>query len=94
MGTQAQSVGLNRIYGGFSRADRLVVTLMALVGAAWQAQSGASGIEFLAASEYVHWLMIGNSELNGMTFALVISAWGGLYTFIARFISTRRLLLK
>ena len=94
MGTQAQSVGLNRIYGGFSRADRLVVTLMALVGAAWQAQSGASGIEFLAESEYVHWLMIGNSELNGMTFALVISAWGGLYTFIARFISTRRLLLK
>ncbi|HJO42280.1 MAG TPA: CDP-alcohol phosphatidyltransferase family protein, partial [Candidatus Thalassarchaeaceae archaeon] len=36
MGTQAQSVGLGRIYGGFSRADRLVITLAGLVWAAWQ----------------------------------------------------------
>ena len=27
MGTQAQSVGLGRIYGGFSRADRMVLTI-------------------------------------------------------------------
>ena len=30
MGTQAQSVGLDRIYGGFSRADRLVLTICLL----------------------------------------------------------------
>jgi len=94
MGTQAQSVGLGRIYGGFSRADRLVITLLALMGAAWQAQSGTSGIEVLEMGDYVKWLMLGNSELNGMTLALVVSAWGGVYTFIARFFSARRLLLQ
>ena len=30
MGTQAQSVGLGRIYGGFSRADRMVITIIGL----------------------------------------------------------------
>ena len=43
MGTQAQSVGLNRIYGGFSRADRLVLTVACLVAASWQAYSGGAG---------------------------------------------------
>ncbi|HJM18342.1 MAG TPA: CDP-alcohol phosphatidyltransferase family protein [Candidatus Thalassarchaeaceae archaeon] len=94
MGTQAQSVGLGRIYGGFSRADRLVITLLALIGAAWQAQSGTSGIEVVEMGDFVRWVMLGNSELNGMTLALVVSAWGGAYTFLARFIVTRRLLLQ
>ena len=37
MGTQAQSVGLGRIYGGFSRADRMVLTILALLVVSWQA---------------------------------------------------------
>ena len=45
----------------------------------------------------MHWIMemlnLGNSELNGMTFALAVSAWGGAYTFLVRFIKTRSQLL-
>jgi len=37
--------------------------------------------------------MLGNSNLNGMTVTLAISAWGGVYTFLSRFVSTRNQLL-
>ena len=93
MGTQAQSVGLGRIYGGFSRADRLVVTLAGLLWASWQAGTGGSGIDVSDLHEYAHWALLGNSELNGMTIALAVSFWGGIYTFVIRFIETRKQLL-
>ena len=76
MGTQAQSVGLDRIYGGFSRADRMVLTLVALVLAAWQAHWGVAGIEMSDFHWLGEWALLGNSELNGMTFALGISGLG------------------
>ena len=91
MGTQAQSVGLGRIYGGFSRADRMVLTLVALIVSAWQAHSGA---ELFITSSLADWVLLGNSELNGMTFALAISAWGGVYTFLVRFVKTRNGLIE
>jgi len=93
MGTQAQSVGLGRLYGGFSRADRLVVTLVGLIWAAWQAGTGGAGIDISAAHEYAHWALLGNAELNGMTFAIAVSFWGGVYTFVVRFLETRKQLL-
>ena len=93
MGTQAQSVGLGRLYGGFSRADRLVVTLAGLIWAAWQAGTGGAGIDISAAHEYAHWALLGNAELNGMTLAIAVSFWGGVYTFVVRFIETRKQLL-
>ena len=93
MGTQAQSVGLGRIYGGFSRADRLVITLAGLVWAAWQVGTGGTGIDITTAHEYAHWALLGNPQLNGMTLALAVSFWGGFYTFIVRFIETRKQLL-
>ena len=93
MGTQAQSVGLGRLYGGFSRADRLVVTLAGLIWAAWQAGTGGAGIEISAAHEYAHWALLGNAELNGMTLAIAVSFWGGVYTFVVRFLETRKQLL-
>lgn len=93
MGTQAQSVGVGRIYGGFSRADRMVLTILALLVVSWQAYTGAVGISV----DSMHWIMevfnLGNGELNGMTFALAISAWGGVYTFMIRFLKTRTQLL-
>ena len=93
MGTQAQSVGVGRIYGGFSRADRMVLTILALLVVSWQAYTGAAGISV----DSMQWLMevfnLGNGELNGMTFALAISAWGGVYTFMIRFLKTRTQLL-
>ncbi|MFL2975383.1 MAG: CDP-alcohol phosphatidyltransferase family protein [Candidatus Thalassarchaeaceae archaeon] len=89
MGTQAQSVGLGRIYGGFSRADRMVLTLVALIVTAWQAHGDVSGISIESFHWLADWALLGNSELNGMTFALAISAWGGVYTFLVRFVKTR-----
>ena len=94
MGTQPQSVGLDRIYGGFSRADRMVLTLVALVAASWQAHAGVSGFAVSEINDAAQWIILGNSELNGMTFALAISAWGGVYTFLVRFAKTRNGLLN
>ena len=93
MGTQAQSVGLDRIYGGFSRADRMIITLLGLLTAAMQAYTGGSGIDVTNYHEMFKYILLGNNELNGMTGALAVSAWGGIYTFIVRFNSTRRQLL-
>jgi phosphatidylglycerophosphate synthase len=94
MGTQAQSVGLDRIYGGFSRADRMIVTLLGLLIAAMQAYTGGSGIDIVSYNEYLEYILLGNTELNGMTDALAVSAWGGVYTFLVRFNSTRKQLLE
>jgi len=93
MGTQAQSVGLGRIYGGFSRADRLVITMIGLLAAAIQAITDTVGISSDSIHEYFDWVILGNSELNGITFAIAFSAWGGVYTFIIRFLKTRKGLL-
>ena len=93
MGTQAQSVGLGRIYGGFSRADRLVITMIGLLAAAVQAITDTNGISSNSIHEYFDWIILGNSELNGITFAIAFSAWGGVYTFIIRFLKTRKGLL-
>ena len=62
MGTQAQSVGLDRIYGGFSRADRLVLTIACLIAAAWQAYSGGVGYD-VTDIEYAGWIILGNAEV-------------------------------
>ena len=94
MGTQAQSVGLDRIYGGFSRADRMIITLLGLLIAAMQAYTGSTGIDLVSYNEYFEYILLGNEELNGMTGALAISAWGGIYTFIVRFRSTRSQLIE
>ena len=94
MGTQAQSVGLDRIYGGFSRADRMIITLLGLLIAAMQAYTVSAGIDLVCYHEYFEYILLGNEELNGMTGALAISAWGGIYTFIVRFNSTRSQLLE
>ena len=94
MGTQAQSVGLDRIYGGFSRADRMIVTLLGLLIAAMQAYTGGAGIDITSYNTYFEYILLGNTELNGMTAALAVSAWGGVYTFLVRFNSTRKQLLE
>ena len=71
----------------------MVLTIMALLVVSWQAHTGTTGISV----DSLHWVMevfnLGNSELNGMTFALAVSAWGGVYTFLIRFIKTRAQLL-
>ena len=69
----------------------MVLTLVALISVSWQAHVGLSSIE---TNEIGEWILLGNSHLNGMTAALAISAWGGVYTFLVRFVKTRNGLLS
>jgi len=75
MGTQAQSVGLGRNYGGFGRADRIVVTLIGVLLASIQSFSQISDPSWLG----IDW--------NPMILVVFISLIGGLYTFLSRFIA-------
>ena len=38
-------------------------------------------------------VILGLEEVNGLGMAVIFSAWGGLYTFVTRFISARKMLL-
>ena len=92
MGTQAQSVGLGRIYGGFSRADRMVITVVGMLLASLQAADVFSLILTIEGGPGA-FVILGLEEVNGLGMAVVFSAWGGLYTFVTRFISARKMLL-
>lgn len=78
MGTQAQSVGLGRNYRGFGRADRLALTLLGGLAAAWQAFSGMVDMAEIP---------LFGGGLNAFSIVLLISLLGGLYTFTTRFVS-------
>ena len=78
LGTQAQAVAGSRNYGGFSRADRMVLTFVALIGAALMA--------YLDAASWGEW---NNIEINPISLIIAISGLGGIYTFIIRFYKAR-----
>ena len=78
LGTQAQAVAGSRNYGGFSRADIMVLTFIALLGASLMA--------YMDASSWGEWSGI---EINPISIILGISGVGGIYTFIIRFIKAR-----
>ena len=79
LGTQAQAVAGSRNYGGFSRADRMVLTVVALLSAALMA--------YMDAGSWGEWSGI---EINPISIILGISGVGGIYTFIIRFIKARK----
>ncbi len=79
LGTQAQAVTGSRNYGGFSRADRMVLTLIALLSAAvmaWFDLTSFGTFQGLA--------------INPISLIVFISGIGGAYTFIVRFTKARR----
>lgn len=78
LGTQAQAVAGSRNYGGFSRADRMVLTFAALISAAIMA--------YLDAASWGEW---NNIEINPISLIIAISGLGGIYTFIIRFYKAR-----
>ena len=78
LGTQAQAVSGSRNYGGFSRADRMVLTFVALLGAALMA--------YMDAGSWGEWRGI---EFNPISAIIVISGIGGIYTFIVRFFKAK-----
>jgi phosphatidylglycerophosphate synthase len=86
MGTQAQSVGLGRNYGGFSRADRIVVTIVGTLVAAGQVFFDVGDLEFNMPG-------LIPDAWNGLSAVLAISLVGGLWTFLSRFIAARHDLL-
>jgi archaetidylinositol phosphate synthase len=78
MGTAAQSVGLKRDYGGFSRADRSIVLMLGVLGAATQSANQWPG--FTGPS-----LFGGSLQWNSVSIALTLCLAGGLTTFALRF---------
>lgn len=78
MGTAAQSVGLQRDYGGFSRADRSTVLMLGVLGAA--AQSAIHWPGFTGPSPCG-----GSLQWNSVSLALTFCLIGGLTTFVLRF---------
>ena len=89
MGTQAQSVGLGRNYGGFSRADRLVTTFVGIFLAAMMAFQGTSDIAVPDAISS----LVGFDGINALSAVLVISLLGGIWTFLTRASTSRKELL-
>ena len=82
MGTQAQAVAGSRNYRGFSRADRTVLTLLSLI---------VMGIMLLAgwSSTAMYPGLFDHIEINPLSLIVFISALGGTWTFLVRFMQAR-----
>ncbi len=78
LGTQAQAVAGSRNYGGFSRADRMVLTFAALIVSAIMAYTDSGS-----------WGEWNDIEINPISLIIAISGVGGIYTFIVRFYKAR-----
>jgi hypothetical protein len=81
LGTQAQAVAGSRNYGGFSRADRMMLTWLAIINAALMA--------FMDWSDPAIWFGLG---VNPLSLMVIVTALGGLYTYGLRFHQARRVL--
>jgi phosphatidylglycerophosphate synthase len=82
MGTQAQAVAGARNYRGFSRADRTVLTLLSLVVMGLMLIMGW-GTDAVYPAPYDH------IKVNPMSLIVFISALGGLWTFLVRFVQAK-----
>jgi len=82
LGTQAQAVIGSRNYGGFSRADRMMLTILAL----------ALTIIMIIIDMSDPWNFpdrFGGMGLNPMSAIVIISGLGGIWTFLVRFMGAR-----
>lgn len=79
MGTQAQAVAGSRNYRGFGRADRTILTIIsiALMGVFIHMDVGSFGT-FPGVLDHI--------EINPISLVVLISAFGGLWTFLIRFV--------
>ena len=79
MGTQAQAVAGTRNYRGFGRADRTIMSIVALILSAL--------FIFLDVGSFGNFPWIfDHIEISPMSIVLIISGIGGIYTFLVRFI--------
>lgn len=82
MGTQAQAVAGSRNYRGFSRADRTVLTLVALL---------LMGVLLLVGFDLnaTYPGPLDHVVVNPLSLVVLISALGGIWTFIVRFLQAQ-----
>ena len=82
MGTQAQAVAGSRNYRGFSRADRTVLTLLSLIFMGLMLIFGTEvSAVFPAPFDHIN--------VNPMSLIVFISAVGGIWTFLVRFLQAK-----
>lgn len=82
MGTQAQAVAGSRNYRGFSRADRTVLTLLSLIIMGLMLIfNTAITASFPAPFDHIN--------VNPMSLIVFISAVGGIWTFLVRFLQAK-----
>ena len=83
MGTQAQAVAGTRNYRGFSRADRTILSIVAIF---------VMGI--LVYNDNYDWGnypgLFDHIQINPLSIVVFISAIGGIWTFLIRFIQARQ----
>jgi len=79
MGTQAQAVAGTRNYRGFGRADRTIMSIVALILSALFLFFDVASFGYLPG-------MFDHIEISPMSIVLIISGIGGIYTFLIRFI--------
>ncbi|RPG69905.1 MAG: CDP-alcohol phosphatidyltransferase family protein [Euryarchaeota archaeon TMED99] len=82
MGTQAQAVAGSRNYRGFSRADRTILSIVAIF---------LTGIFIYAGVEDFGMFpgVLDHIPINPMSIIVLISAFGGLWTFLVRFMQAK-----
>ena len=81
LGTQAQAAAGSRNYGGFSRADRMMLTWLAIINTALMA--------FMDWSDPAIWFGLG---VNPLSLIVIVTALGGIYTYGVRFRQGRAVL--
>jgi len=82
MGTQAQAVAGTRNYRGFSRADRTILSIVAIfVMGVMVYMDKSSWGTFPGPFEHI--------SINPLSLVVFISALGGLWTFLIRFMQAR-----
>ena len=83
MGTQAQAVAGTRNYRGFSRADRTILSIIAifLTGIMLYFDSASWG-QFPGIFDHI--------EINPLSIVVFISALGGIWTFFIRFVQASK----
>ena len=78
MGTQAQAVAGSRNYRGFSRADRTILMIVAIFLTGIFIHAGIKDVGMLPG-------ILDHIPINPMSVIVLISTFGGLWTFIVRF---------
>ena len=78
MGTQAQAVAGSRNYRGFSRADRTILSIVAIFLTGIFIHAGVEDFGMFPG-------ILDHIPINPMSVIVLISAFGGMWTFLVRF---------